>query len=65
MSGTVLPYDILLSIFDLLNGDRSTLTAARLVCKLFDDAASKTLYETVVDDPFSFKVHSCAIICST
>lgn len=62
MSNTVPPYDTLLSIFGLLNGDLSTLTAARLVCKLFDDAASTVIYETMVDDPFSSMVRLSAII---
>jgi len=62
MPSTVPPYDTLLSIFDFLNDDLSTLTAARLVCKLFDDAASKVIYETAVDDPFSSMVRSSSII---
>lgn len=62
MSSTVPPYDTLLSIFGFLNGDLSTLTAARLVCKLFDDAASTVIYETVVDDPFSSIVRPGPII---
>ena len=58
MSSTVPPYDTLLSIFDFVNGDRSTLTAAPLFCKLSDGNASKISYETMVNDPSSSKVRS-------
>lgn len=58
MSSTVPPSDALLSLFDCVNGDCSTLTAVGLVCKLFEDSTSKIFYETVVNDPSGSKVRS-------
>ena len=51
----VLPYDILIIIFEFLS-DVKTLFNACLVSKAFDDAASLVLWQRLTDDPMRSKV---------
>ena len=54
-SNSALPYDILTLIFEFVS-DTQTLFNACLVCKAFDDAANRILWQRVTDDPLRSKV---------
>lgn len=51
----VLPYDILVIIFEFVS-DIKTLCNACLVSKAFDDAANSILWQRLTDDPLRSKV---------
>ena len=51
----VLPYDILVIIFEFVS-DSKTLFNACLVSKAFDDAANRILWQRLTDDPLRSKV---------
>lgn len=51
----VLPYDILIIIFEFVS-DVKTLFNACLVSKAFDDAANLVLWQRLTDDPLRSKV---------
>src|SRR5258706_4757820 len=55
----VLPYDILVIIFEFVS-DVKTLFNACLVSKAFDDAANLVLWQILTDDPLRSKV--CILI---
>ena len=52
---SVLPHDILITTFEFVS-DVKTLFNACLVCKAFDDAANKILWQRVTEDPLRPKV---------
>jgi len=51
----VLPYDILIIIFEFVS-DTKTLFNACLVSKAFDDAANRILWKKLTDDPLRSRV---------
>jgi len=54
-NSSVLPYDVLIIIFEFVS-DAKTLFNACLVSKAFDDAANRVLWQRLADDPLRSKV---------
>ena len=60
-SNLVLPYDILVIIFEFTS-DIKTLLNTCLVCKAFDDVANKILWRRMTDNPMRSRVRNLLLV---